>query len=480
MVKTKTSEIAKIIGGKIIAGEGKRDVTNVVIDSREASKGSLFVALKGEFTDGHRFLQSACEGGASCLLISDQEAASEYGQEVMKGDSCDVILVDDALMALQDFSSHYLMEMDMECIAVTGSVGKTTTRDMLYAAMKTKYNTGTNQKNYNSETGLPLTLLSFTPDMEKGVLEMGMDAPGQIARLVEIAEPRAAVITNIGISHIERLGSRKEIFKAKMEIASDFDGKNTLVVNGDDDMLGMLSKELVPYELIKVGTKASCDYTVKNIRDRGIEGISFDLILPGEGKERETIKVNLPVPGAHNALNAGLAIAGAAVMGVEPRDAISGIMNMEMTGSRMKVMEAAGIKVVDDAYNAAPASMNSALDMLMHTKGKRRIAVLGGINELGPVSEEEHRGVGAHVAKLQPDLLITIGDMASWIQDGAKKESKKTGKNKTEYIHVSTKEELYPRIDKIFKNGDVVLVKASRSYELEELANKIVKEKSES
>lgn len=477
MIKTKTGEIAKIIGGKIIRGEGRRTVTNVVIDSRETKEQSMFVALKGEFTDGHRFLQSACEQGATCLLISDEEAAKEYGHDIMRNSSVDVILVEDALFALQELSSHYLMEMDMECIAVTGSVGKTTTRDMLYAAIKTKYITGTNQKNYNSETGLPLTLLSFTPDMEKGVLEMGMDAPGQLARLVEIAPPRAAVITNIGISHIERLGSRKEIFKAKMEIASDFDGENTLVINGDDDMLNLLSDDVLPYEVIRVGTGKNCDYVVKNIEDRGVDGVAFELLYPAGEGNKQSLHVDLPVPGAHNALNSALAVAGAAVMGVGVDDAISGILNMEMTGSRMKVMEADGIKVVDDAYNAAPSSMKSALDMLVHTPGNRRIALLGGINELGALSEEEHRGVGKHIAGLPIDIVITIGDMAGWIEDTAKKECKKQGRDDIIFIHVALKEELYGKIDELFRPGDVVLVKASRSYELEILANEIIKAK---
>ena len=487
MERLKASEISKMIGGTIIRGDTENYVEEVVIDSREAKEKSLFVALKGEQTDGHRFIESAYDNGARTFIISDEEIAYDFGRDVFGAEDATIILVEDTLRALQDLSEEYLHKRNIRSIAVTGSVGKTTTRDMLYAAMSTKYKTGTNKKNYNSETGLPLTLLSFTNDMEMGVLEMGMDDMGQIARLVEIVEPEAAIITNIGISHIEKLLTRENILKAKMEITNEFDSGNTLVVNADDSMLDEVSSVPQSYNVIRVGSlnnskevdeKRSLDYIVSNVSDKGIDGIEFCLkknegVL---GQPEEIIKVKLSVPGGHNAINCALAIAGAGVMGVPMKDAVKGIKNMKMTGSRLRILDLPetethpAIKIIDDAYNAAPASVKSAMATLMNTVANRRVAVLGGINELGELSEQEHRDVGKYVGACKPDLLITIGEMGSWIGEEAKRVSQEM-----QYMHFDTKEGVYPLIWEIFKPGDVVLLKASRTYELEKLADEIAK-----
>lgn len=458
-------EIARMAGGEIISGSENQIAVDVAIDSREASDDSLFVSLKGESTDGHRFIKNAYDNGARTFLVSDLVEAKEYGKEVFDRNDAAIILVDDTLKALQDFSGEYLRRMSMRCIAVTGSVGKTTTRDMLYAAVSAKYSAGTNKKNYNSETGLPLTLLSFNKKMEVGVLEMGMDALGQIERLVEITEPEAAVITNIGISHIERLGSRENILKAKMEIASEFGPGNTLIINNDDDMLRTINQSYLPYELVKVGTLSEYnpDYLITDIQDRGIDGISFKI---KHGDEVHDVK--LGTPGAHNALNFGLAVAGAMVMGTSMEEAIRGIKKMKMTGSRLRVIESGEIRIIDDAYNAAPNSMKSALSTLSNTPAKRRVAVLGGINELGELSEKEHRDVGRFAGECDLDLLITIGEMAAWIGEEAQRKS-----SNLKSMHFDSKEGVYPLIKEIFKPGDVVLVKASRSYELDKLAEQI-------
>lgn len=463
MEKLKAKEIAKLSGASLVSGDENVVISEVIIDSRQAVNGSMFVALKGESTDGHRFLVNALEGGAKAFLISDMDAALEYGKDIFDRKDVAVLHCRDSFNALQELSGNYLLNLNMRCIAVTGSVGKTTTRDMLYAAVGAKYKAGTNKKNYNSETGLPLTLLSFEKKMEVGVLEMGMDSLGQIARLVEIAEPEAAVITNIGISHIERLGSRENIMKAKMEVTKFFGAENTLVVNWDDDMLSTLNEELLPYKLIKVGSKEECQYRITDIEDRGVGGIAFTLIS-SQGEER----IELPVPGSHNAINCALALAGAKTMGVEIQDAIRGIKNMKMTGSRLNVVRAGGITIIDDSYNAAPASMKSAIDTLSNTEAKRRIAVLGGINELGKQSEKEHRGVGKHLSEKNIDLLITVGEMAKWIGE--------EGSKTKQVISFETKEDIYPEIKKIFKPGDAVLIKGSRSYELDKLSEEILKE----
>ena len=473
MISMKASEIANMAGGRIISGNVSVEIGEVFIDSRDVTPGSGFVALTGETTDGHRFIQGAYEKGASLIMISDLGMAKEFGKDALDDENCAIILVEDTLLALQTLSEAYLEQMGMRCIAVTGSVGKTTTRDMLYAAVNTTFKSGTNKKNYNSETGLPLTLLSFEPNMDVGVLEMGMDALGQIERLAEIAKPEAAIITNIGISHISRLGSRENIMKAKMEITRGFLSENTLIINNDDDMLSELKDKDLPYRLIRVGMDPSKepDYLVKDVKDLGINGTEFKLATNDWEEE-----IKLPIPGEHNALDAGLAVAGAILMGVDRKKAISGIMSMKTTGSRMKVSYTSmgdgeeGITIIDDAYNAAPASMKSALKMLSNTEGNRRIAILGGINELGDLSETEHRNIGKYSAGCQLDMLITIGEMAEWIEEGAKEEA---STNKPLFKHFDTKEELYPLIKTMIKPGDIILIKASRSFELDKLAGRI-------
>ncbi len=486
MERTKVSKIIKYVGGELISGKGESIVETVVIDSREASKNSLFVALEGEQTDGHRFIKNAYDSGARTFLISHEDVAKEYAMDVFEHDDSDIILVDDTLNALQDMSGDYLQSMDMRCIAVTGSVGKTTTRDMLYAAVSEVYKAGTNKKNYNSETGLPLTLLSFEKDMEIGVLEMGMDAKGQIARLAEISQPEAAIITNVGISHIERLGSRENILEAKMEVTTGFDSENTLVINAGDELLVEATKGPLPYRVIRVGienqrnddkkkdnnrlkeeTLTELDYEISDIRDLGIDGIIFCIKNNNSGEEME---IPLDVPGSHNAINYALAVAGAEVMGVPMKEAVKGISKMKMTGSRLRVVETGSLRIIDDAYNAAPSSMISALSTLSNTKAKRKVAILGGINELGEISEKEHRNIGRHASICNIDLMITIGDMAAWISDETKKNNKDT-----EYMHFDTKEELYPVLKELLKPGDVVLLKASRSYELDKIAEEITK-----
>ncbi len=475
MERLTAKEISKMTAGEIISGSPDAIAVDVAIDSRLLGKDSVFVALKGEQTDGHRFIKSAYDNGARIFIVSDRDLAYEYGKDVFESGDATVILTDDSLVALQELSGEYLRRMSMRCIAVTGSVGKTTTRDMLFAAISSRFTAGTNKKNYNSETGLPLTLLSFNKSMEVGVLEIGMDAKGQIERLVEITEPEAAIITNIGISHIERLGSRENIFEAKMEVTSKFDSSSTLVVNCDDDMLVKVFERPAPYNVISVGTdeKKNPDYLVSNIVDRGIDGITFSIKKKSGvfGLDEECNAVKLKIPGGHNAMNCALAVAGAAVMGVDMKDAISGICKMKMTGSRLKVLESKeveGIRIIDDAYNAAPTSMKSALATLSNTSAKRRVAVLGGVNELGKLSEAEHRGIGEFAGSCDLDLLITIGEMAAWIGEEAARKSPET-----KCLHFDRKECIYPLIKEIFKPGDVVLIKASRGYELDKLAEMI-------
>lgn len=460
-------KIAELSGGKLVSGPGTFKAREAEIDSRLIKDEMMFVALKGTTTDGHRFIQDAYKNGARVFMISDLEMTKEYAGDLLEKGCCDFILVEKDLEDFQDFAGKYFRGLSIDSIVVTGSVGKTTVRDMLTSALSSKYKVGTNKKNYNSPTGLPMTLLTFEPDMDMGVLEMGMIDMGQISRMAELANPKAAIITNIGISHVERLGSRENIFKAKMEVAENFDEDSTLVINGDDDMLKTLKDEEVPYKIVRVGREEGNDFVVFEEKNLGFDGSRFSLKTP-----EETIKVELGIPGLHNTVNCALAVAGAWVMGLDPSDAIKGIKNTAMTGSRLKETDVSGIRVVDDAYNAAPVSMKGILSILEGTEAKRRIAILGGINELGDLSREEHIGVGKFAAGCNIDMLITVGSVAEDIAKGAK-EAGADFDIKT----FETKEEIYPLIPKLFKEGDAIIVKASRSYELDQLADEIIKVK---
>ncbi len=459
MEELRARQIADAVKGKLIRGSGDEAATDICIDSRNAKSGDLFCAMVGEFNDGHKFMKSAYDNGCRMMLISKEETSETVPED------CALILTDDAMYALQELSAWYIARFDMKKLAVTGSVGKTTTRDMIYAILKKGFNAGTSKANLNSETGLPITLLSFDGSMDAVVVEMGMDALGQISRLTEIAKPDVAVITNIGYSHLEKLGTRENIFKAKMEIVEGFDESKILVVNADDDMLETIDEDKVPYRILRAGKAENADVRVSAVENLGYDGIAFDLVCEGEKHH-----VKLSIMGEHNAINAALAAAACKSIGMNFDDIIAGLQDIEMTGSRLRFVEAGEVNIIDDAYNA-PESMISALKTLVKSEGKRRIAVLAGMNELGAVREESHRRVGREAAKLDLDLMITVGSDASLIAEEAASE----GMDKNKMLHFDSRDALADVINDYLKAGDLVLLKASRSYELEKLIDSINK-----
>lgn len=460
MEELRARQIADAVKGKLIRGSGDEAATDICIDSRNAKSGDLFCAMVGEFNDGHKFMKSAYDNGCRIMLISKEETAETVPED------CALILTDDAMYALQELSAWYIARFDMKKLAVTGSVGKTTTRDMIYAILKKGFNAGTSKANLNSETGLPITLLSFDGSMDAVVVEMGMDALGQISRLTEIAKPDVAVITNIGYSHLEKLGTRENIFKAKMEIVEGFDESKILVVNADDDMLETIDENIVPYRILRAGKAENADVRVSAVENLGYDGIAFDLVCEGEKHH-----VKLGIMGEHNAINAALAAAACKSIGMNFDDIIAGLQDIEMTGSRLRFVEAGEVNIIDDAYNAAPESMISALKTLVKSEGKRKLAVLAGMNELGAVREESHRRVGREAAKLDLDLMITVGSDASLIAEEAASE----GMDKNKMLQFDSRDALADVINDYLKAGDLVLLKASRSYELEKLIDSINK-----
>jgi len=433
------------------------EIQGVSIDSRKIQPGQLFVPIIGEVNDAHKFIPQVYEKGCRSFIASDRSVAEKYSD-------CNVILVEDTTKGLQMLAKYYLEKLNLKTITVTGSVGKTSTRDMVYAVLCEKYKTGTTVGNLNSDFGVPLTVFSFDDTMEAAVLEIGMDRFGEIHRLVNIIRPEVGLITNVGVSHVENLGSREGILQAKMETVDFFGPENTLVINRSNDMLATVESDA--YQIVGVGLEPENDYYVHHIVDHGDKGV--DYVLTTEGKD---YSVHLQIPGAHNALNSAMAIAGCKKLGVSVEEALCGLGKIKLTGSRLTITEKHGIKVVDDTYNAAPDSMKSAINTLMSMEGGRRIAILGGMNELGPESPKYHQEVGAYAGEKGIDLLITVGEKAFDIAEGAKKTM-----DAEKILHYGEKEALYQEIDNLFSVGDVILAKASRTMEFERIVERILNE----
>jgi UDP-N-acetylmuramoyl-tripeptide--D-alanyl-D-alanine ligase len=447
------NEMIRATGGKLLSGSGEAAVSDVSIDSRKVGKDSLFIAIIGEVHDAHKFIPQVVESGCRTLMVSEPESAEALAD-------CNVILVDDTVMAMQDLARYYLDRINVRRIAVTGSVGKTTTRDMVYYILSEKYVTGRPIANYNSNVGVPLTIFSFDDTMEVAVFELGLENIGDIHRYAEITEPEVGIITNVGISHMENLGSRENIRKAKMEIADFLGPDNMLVINESCDLL---NKEDIhgDYKVVSIGYEDE-DYVVSDVCDLGERGIEFTL-KTGDVERR----IALGVPGAHNAINAALAIAACTQFGISIDVACEGLKKLQLTGKRLSVREAHGIKVIDDSYNAAPDSMKSAINTLMNASGTRKVAILGGMNELGSDSRAYHEEIGRYAAEKGVSLFIGVADKARDMVAGAEEGGCRT-------LWFETKEELYPRLPELLQAGDVVLIKASNSLQMYKVADEII------
>lgn len=456
MDKISIQEILKATGGELLAGPSEGFITGVCADSREVKKGDLFISIIGERTDGHKYIPQVAEKGASAVFTMKREAA-----EGISGPS--VILVKDSVEASQALARYYLDRIQVKRIGVTGSVGKTSTRDMTAAICSERFKTGRAQKNLNSTIGTPLAIFGLDSSMDVAVLEEGMAARGEIHDISSIVRPDTAIITNIGIQHIEFLKTRENIRRAKMEITDFFGPENTLVINEDCDMLDR-SEIHGDYKVVTVGSTEKQDFYVDDIVEKGGEGITFRL-----HHGSDSVQIHLAVNGIHNAINAALACAAASTFGCTLQDAKNGLEKMQdLTGKRLKFENNGTFTVIDDTYNAAPVSMKSAIDTLMNTDAERHAAVLGEMYELGEESVPGHRDVGAHAAEKRVDLLLAVGPLAKNIADAAEEGGLKN------VFWFETKEELEDRLPELLLPGDAILVKASNSMHLSEVADKIM------
>ncbi|MDF2892498.1 MAG: murF [Clostridia bacterium] len=427
-------------------------ITGITTDSRKLQGGDLFVALKGEKFDGHEYAETAVENGAAVVLSHQKlKEATPY------------LLVEDTLAALHKLAKYYKNKFSIPFIAITGSSGKTTTKDMIASVLSEKYNVLKTEGNFNNAIGLPLTLFRLEKAHEICVIEMGMNSLGEISILADIVRPEAGVITNVGTAHIENLKTRENILKAKLEMFTYFNGSNTAVINGDNDMLQKL--EDITYKVIRYGLESQNDCRAVNILEKGEAGISFDVLYQGK-----TESYQVPMPGIHNVYNALSAISIAKMYGLTSSEINAGLANFKPSKMRMEIFTGImNTKIINDAYNANPDSMAAAINVLasMDTAG-RRVCILGDMLELGSFAVEGHSQVGRFAVENKVDVIIAVGKMASAIIKGASM----AGANQQLYCFENNAE-VIDNLKGIIRYHDTILVKGSRVMRMEDIVESL-------
>lgn len=442
MIPLRLKEIAAALGASC---REDAEILSICTDSRKITRGCLFIALVGERFDGHSFVASALEQGAAAAVCSKPVEANG-----------EILLVEDTGKAFMLLAAYYRSLFSIPVAGITGSVGKTTTKEMVYAVLSEKYNTLKNEGNLNNEIGLPTTVFRMNADYEAAILEMGMSAFGEISRLSRVAQPSIGVISKIGVSHIEHLGSREGILKAKLEILDGLKPGAPLVVNGDDDLLSTV--ELADRKVIKFGIEnTACDYIAKDI-EQGEKETTFTVVFGGKAQT-----VTIPTVGIHNVYNALSAFAVGIYLGVTPEQAAEGLSKYVTSGMRQRVSDFNGITVVEDCYNASPDSMRAAIEVLKGLGAKTKALVFGDMLELGDISAAAHKEIGVLAAQKGIDRLYTYGEMAALAADSARENGIAFAKS------FDDKNALAAELKKELSAGDAVLFKASRGMKLEEV-----------
>ena len=435
--------IVKVCNGTLYGEEwlkeSQKEAAGVVLDSRLLQKDYIFIATKGEKVDGHKFIPSVFEKGALAVIC-------ETIPETITG-PC--ILVQDSFKALKQVAMFYRQQLDLKVIGITGSVGKTSTKEFVAGVLSAKYNVWKTQGNFNNEIGLPLTVLQLREEHEIAVLEMGISDFGEMHRLSEIAKPDICVLTNIGQCHLEYLSDRDGVLKAKTEIFDFMNPEGTIFVNGDDDKLITL-KEKWQDKLVTFGRGKSNDVYAENEVSMGLLGSRVDI----QGKVNIS-EVQISLPGEHMVLNALAAGAVADLLGLTKDEIKEGMKKVESVSGRSNIISFKDFVLIDDCYNANPVSMKAAVDLLQSANGIK-VAILGDMFELGEEEEKLHYEVGQYTAG-KVDILICIGNLAKYIYEGAIQGKKED----TFLIYLKEKEELYSHLENIIMPQDTILLKAS-------------------
>ena len=460
-------EIAKALG---TSTDFDTEVNAVCIDTRKITKGCLFICIKGERFDAHQFANEALKLGANAVMISeDIEVDGPF------------VKVDDTAKAMLELSAYYRNKFDIPVVALTGSVGKTTTKEFTHLVVNSKYKAIKTQGNLNNEIGLPQMLFQIDNSTEAAVIEMGMNHFGEIHRLVSATKPTVAMITNIGVSHIENLGSREGILKAKLEILDGLKEGSPFIINVDNDMLKtVLDNENITdkYNVITFGIESdNANFKAVNIKEEN-GSTSFDIkystskIIDETDGPTAVFGVNtqhiiIPTIGIHNVYNALAAFTVGITLDIEPEKAAKALSTYVPAGMRQRSVEVGGITSIEDCYNASPDSMSAALKTLANTKANKKIAVLGDMLELGDFSKQAHEDVGKMVADNKIDYLLAYGNDAKYIVESAKALGMENA------FYFDDKNELSNKLLDIASKGDAVIFKASRGMKLEDVINTV-------
>ena len=441
------AQIAKLAGGSISADDTSALVSRISTDSRTLRDGDLFVPLRGDNFDGHKFIAQAAERGAAGAMVEET-----WEGKVPRGFA--LIRVADTLVGYQTLAANYRASLPLKVIAITGSNGKTSTKDFVAATLVKKFRVTKTEGNFNNHVGLPQTMLAANRDDEIAVWEIGMNHPGEIAALAKLAAPDVAIITNIGIAHVEFMGSREAIAEEKGALAEAVAATGTLILNADDAFSDEIAKRTGAKVLlagIENGAVRATDISQHST------GSEFTIL---EGAHR--CRAQLPVPGIHMVQNAMLAVAAGRVFGLSIEECAGGLASTPLTKARLQIREIDGIQFIDDSYNANPDSMKAALRTLVELDADgRRIAVLGEMGELGAESERGHREVGEAAAELRIDELIAVGAAGAGIASAAQSAGLENS------VAVDSADEAAERLGKSAAPGDLILVKGSRSARME-------------
>jgi UDP-N-acetylmuramoyl-tripeptide--D-alanyl-D-alanine ligase len=451
-------KIAELAQGSLAAGDGEKIVSKVSTDSRTLQPGDLFVPLRGENFDGHRFVQQASERGAAGAMVEESwtgETAKTFA----------LIRVPDTLVGYQNLAANYRRSLPLKVIAITGSNGKTSTKDFVAATLSRGFRVTKTEGNFNNHVGLPQTMLAACSSDEIAVWEIGMNHPGEIAALAKLAAPDVAIVTNVGIAHIEFMGTREAIAAEKGALAEAVSADGTVILNADDPFSQGIA-ERTRARVVLAGIESG--FVRASEVSQSSTGCEFTIL---EGAHR--CRAQLPVPGIHMVQNAMLAVAAGRAFGLSLEDCAAGLASTPLTKARLQIKEINGIQFIDDSYNANPDSMKAALRTLVEldTDG-RRIAVLGEMSELGEESESGHRQVGEAAAAFGVDELIAVGATG----EGMARAAQEAGLKKS--IAVDDAGEAAELLRETASPGDLILVKGSRSARMERVLETFSKQRS--
>lgn len=461
--------IAQAVGGTLYMEGAAADILadstqalGVVHDSRQVEKGFVFIATVGERVDGHQFIDSVFEKGALGVVC----------EKVPENPKGAYILVKDSFQALKDMAEFYLSGLDVKVVGITGSVGKTSTKEFVASVLSQGFRVQKTEGNFNNEVGLPLTVLKIREDCEVAVLEMGISDFGEMNRLSKIAKPDICVITNIGQCHLENLGTRDGILKAKSEIFDYMKENAGICLNGDDDKLASVT-EVKGVKPLFFGSDSKCDIYADNYENKGLDGSSVTIHITGKG-EPAVFRADIPLPGGHMVYNALAATAVGTLLGLDAEQIAKGIGAVEPVGGRSHIIHGERFTVIDDCYNANPVSMKAALDLLTMSDlnvSPRRVAILGDMFELGTNEHALHAEVGRYAGNSDIHVLICVGELCKSMYEAAVSNADDNRmKNIGQKVYYfADKDSMLCELEGILHDRDTVLVKASHGMHFEEV-----------